>query len=91
MTVTKLRPAFTFDQERINALRAIAPEAFADGKTNWDALPLHRRRQAGGVQATAEELRRPREENRRHLRLSRKRPHRRSEGVAKGWKKVKAI
>ena len=38
MTITKLRPTFTFDQERIDALRAIAPEAFADGKINWDVL-----------------------------------------------------
>jgi len=38
MTITKLRPTFTFDQDRLNALRAIAPEAFADGKINWEAL-----------------------------------------------------
>lgn len=38
MTITKLRPTFTFDQERVDALRAIAPEAFADGKINWEAL-----------------------------------------------------
>jgi len=46
MTLTKLRPTFTFDQDRLDALKAIAPEAFADGKVNWDvlkeALPLHR-------------------------------------------------
>ncbi len=38
MTITKLRPEFTFSQDRLNALRAIAPEAFADGKINRDAL-----------------------------------------------------
>ena len=38
MTITKLRPTFTFDQERVDALKAIAPEAFADGKINWDVL-----------------------------------------------------
>ena len=38
MTITKLHPTFTFDQDRLDALRAIAPEAFADGKVNWDAL-----------------------------------------------------
>ena len=38
MTIPKLRPTFTFDQERIEALKAIAPEAFADGKINWETL-----------------------------------------------------
>lgn len=38
MTITKLRPTFTFDQDRLDALKAIAPEAFADGKINWEAL-----------------------------------------------------
>jgi adenine-specific DNA-methyltransferase len=38
MTVTKLHPTFTFDQERLDALLAIAPEAFADGQINWDVL-----------------------------------------------------
>ncbi len=36
MTLPKLRPTFAFDEERLNALRAIAPEAFADGKINWE-------------------------------------------------------
>ena len=36
--ITRLRPTFTFDQERIDALRAIAPEAFADGRINWEVL-----------------------------------------------------
>lgn len=38
MTITKLRPTFTFDRDRLDALKAIAPEAFADGKVNWEAL-----------------------------------------------------
>lgn len=38
MPIQKLRPTFTFDQDRIAQLRAIAPEAFADGKINWDVL-----------------------------------------------------
>jgi len=38
MGITKLRPTFTFDQGRIDALRAIAPEAFPDGKINREAL-----------------------------------------------------
>jgi adenine-specific DNA-methyltransferase len=38
MAITKLRPTFTFDQERLDALKAIAPEAFADGKINWETL-----------------------------------------------------
>ena len=38
MTIEKLRPTFTFDQERLDALRTIAPEAFADGRINWEVL-----------------------------------------------------
>ena len=38
MSIEKLRPTFTFDSDRIAVLRAIAPEAFADGKINWDTL-----------------------------------------------------
>jgi len=38
MAISKLRPTFTFDQDRLDTLRAIAPEAFADGKISWDAL-----------------------------------------------------
>jgi adenine-specific DNA-methyltransferase len=34
----RLRPDYTFDEERLTALREIAPEAFADGKINWAAL-----------------------------------------------------
>ncbi len=38
MPIQKLRPTFTFDQDRLDQLRAIVPEAFADGKINWDVL-----------------------------------------------------
>jgi len=38
MSYERLRPAFTFDAERIEQLKAIVPEAFADGAINWDAL-----------------------------------------------------
>jgi adenine-specific DNA-methyltransferase len=38
MPIEKLRPSFTFDQDKIEQLKAVAPEAFADGKINWDAL-----------------------------------------------------
>ena len=38
MLTTKQHPTFTFDQDRLDALKAIAPQAFADGKINWDVL-----------------------------------------------------
>lgn len=38
MSVEKLRPSFTFNEERIEQLKAVVPEAFADGKINWDVL-----------------------------------------------------
>ena len=38
MTITKLRPTFTFDPARLDTLRAIVPEASADGKINYDTL-----------------------------------------------------
>lgn len=34
----KLRPSFAFTTERIEELRRVVPEAFADGKVNWTAL-----------------------------------------------------
>lgn len=34
----RLRPGFVFDEERIKQLKQIAPEAFADGKINWETL-----------------------------------------------------
>jgi adenine-specific DNA-methyltransferase len=38
MAHERLRPTFQFDEERLNQLRQIAPEAFADGKINWETL-----------------------------------------------------
>jgi adenine-specific DNA-methyltransferase len=38
MTIEKLRPAFTFTEDRLHQLQQIVPEAFADGKINWEAL-----------------------------------------------------
>lgn len=34
----RLRPGFAFTAERIEELRRVVPEAFADGKVNWTAL-----------------------------------------------------
>lgn len=38
MPIERLRPSFSFDEERIKELKIIAPEAFADGKINWETL-----------------------------------------------------
>ncbi len=38
MSIEKLRPSFTFTEDRIKELQAVVPEAFADGKINWDVL-----------------------------------------------------
>jgi len=38
MSLTKLRPSFTFTPERLEQLKQAVPEAFADGKVNWEAL-----------------------------------------------------
>ena len=38
MPITKLRPSFTLTEDRLNELKAVVPEAFADGKINWEAL-----------------------------------------------------
>jgi adenine-specific DNA-methyltransferase len=38
MAIDKLRPAFTFTEDRLAELRAVVPEAFADGAVNWEAL-----------------------------------------------------
>lgn len=38
MPISKLRPSFTFTEDRLKALQAVVPEAFADGKINWEAL-----------------------------------------------------
>ncbi|HQI50209.1 MAG TPA: site-specific DNA-methyltransferase [bacterium] len=38
MPITKLHPTFTFDEDRLAQLRAVVPEAFADGRINWETL-----------------------------------------------------
>jgi len=38
MPIEKLRPSFTFTEDRLAELRAVVPEAFADGAVNWEAL-----------------------------------------------------
>jgi adenine-specific DNA-methyltransferase len=38
MPIEKLRPSFTFTEDRLRELQAVVPEAFADGKINWDIL-----------------------------------------------------
>lgn len=38
MGVTRLAPSFTLGEDRLEQLKAVVPEAFADGKVNWEAL-----------------------------------------------------
>lgn len=38
MSIEKFQPSYDIYPERIERLKAIAPEAFADGKINWDIL-----------------------------------------------------
>ncbi len=38
MTVERLRPSYTFTQDRLAELQSVVPEAFADRKINWDVL-----------------------------------------------------
>lgn len=38
MAIQRLKPSFQFDSVRIDQLKQIAPEAFADGKINWETL-----------------------------------------------------
>lgn len=38
MPITKLRPDYMFDEDRLEELKTVVPEAFADGKLNWDIL-----------------------------------------------------
>jgi adenine-specific DNA-methyltransferase len=38
MTLEKLHPSFTFTEDRLAQLRAAVPEAFADGRINWETL-----------------------------------------------------
>lgn len=38
MSIEKFKPSYDIYPERIERLKAVAPEAFADGKINWDIL-----------------------------------------------------
>ncbi len=38
MPIEKLRPKYIFDEQRLEQLKHIAPECFADGKINWETL-----------------------------------------------------
>lgn len=38
MPLSKLRPTFTLTEDRLQELQAVVPEAFADGKIDWEAL-----------------------------------------------------
>jgi len=38
MSYERLHPTFTFDADRLEQLKAVAPEAFADGAINWETL-----------------------------------------------------
>ena len=38
MPIERLRPSFSFDEEKIKELKTVVPEVFADGKINWEAL-----------------------------------------------------
>ena len=38
MAHEKLRPEFTFDEDKINQLKQIVPECFEDGKINFETL-----------------------------------------------------
>ncbi|MDB5201354.1 MAG: site-specific DNA-methyltransferase [Ferruginibacter sp.] len=38
MSIGRIKPSFHFETERIEQLKQIAPEAFADGKINWESL-----------------------------------------------------
>jgi adenine-specific DNA-methyltransferase len=38
MPIEKLRPSFSFTEDRLRELQVVIPEAFADGKINWDVI-----------------------------------------------------
>jgi adenine-specific DNA-methyltransferase len=38
MPIQKLTPDYTFTEDRLEDLKQVVPEAFADGKINWDVL-----------------------------------------------------
>jgi|GEM_PF-1471854 len=43
MPLSKLRPSFTLTEDCLCELQAVVPEAFADGRINWDTLREARR------------------------------------------------
>ncbi len=38
MPIAKLRPSYSFTEDRLERLKQVVPEVFADGKVNWEAL-----------------------------------------------------
>jgi adenine-specific DNA-methyltransferase len=38
MPIQRLRQSFTFTEDRLEQLKSVVPEAFADGRINWDVL-----------------------------------------------------
>lgn len=38
MPIEKFKPTYTFTEDRLDQLKQVVPEAFADGKINWEAL-----------------------------------------------------
>ena len=38
MSIERIRPRFAFDEQRLEQLKQLAPEAVADGKINWETL-----------------------------------------------------
>src|SRR5262245_5028559 len=38
MAIQKLSPTFSLDADRLRALQQVVPEAFSDGKINWETL-----------------------------------------------------
>ena len=38
MPYERLRPGYAFGEDRVEQLKSVVPEAFADGKINWDVL-----------------------------------------------------
>lgn len=38
MPIKKLKPTFSLSEERLRAIKEIMPEAFADGRINWEVL-----------------------------------------------------
>src|SRR5260370_22472838 len=38
MPIERLKPTFSLTEERLRGLEDVVPEAFADGRINWDTL-----------------------------------------------------